>query len=202
MRLPAKAVYTIRSLEQARLLANPLRVRLLREFIEEPRTTMQVAERLGEKAPKLYRHVQALLDAGLLERKGERKKRGTTERYLQAVAARFEVDSSLFAQAGRGAAGGGGGQFAKMLRTVFANAEEELLAHWADPISETHPPMIARVRVLGSRAEIARLQRRIMAIVEASHRRRGNRVSKDEVELSGLIAFRVVSGKHAGKRSK
>ncbi|HJU65156.1 MAG TPA: helix-turn-helix domain-containing protein [Gemmatimonadaceae bacterium] len=196
MRPPAKTVYTVRSLEQARILANPLRVRLLREFVDEPRTTMQVAERLGEKAPKLYRHVQALVDAGLLQPKGERKKRGTTERYLQAVAARFEVDASIFASAGRGTgASGPGRQLTQMIRTLFANTEEELLAHCADPSSEEEPPVVARILVRGSPAEVARIQRHIMSIVQESHSRSRKRAKDGDVELSGLIAFRVAAAK-------
>jgi DNA-binding transcriptional ArsR family regulator len=188
---PTTAVYTVRSLEQARILSDPLRVRLLREFVEEPRTTKQVADRLGENAPKLYRHVQALVDAGLLELKEERKKRGTTERYLQAVAARFEVDASLFASAGRGSAKGAARQVSQMVTRLFASAQEDLLAYCADPASEANPPTVARILARGSPQEIAKIRRRIMTIIESGHGRAAKRGSTEEVELTGLIAFHV-----------
>jgi DNA-binding transcriptional ArsR family regulator len=182
----------VRSLDQARILADPLRVRLLTEFVEEPRTTKQVAERLGEKAPKLYRHVQALLDAGLLKRMGEKKKRGTIERYLQAVATRFEVDRSLFATSGAGPrARAAVRDFTELVRTLFAAAQDEILAHGTDPECESSQPTVARVLVRGSRSEVARIQRRIMAIIAASESRTRKQSGTQEVELSGLIAFQV-----------
>ena len=56
----------VKDLEQARLLTDPFKLKLLEQFAAEPRTTKQVADHLGEKAPKLYRHVDALATAGLL----------------------------------------------------------------------------------------------------------------------------------------
>lgn len=189
----ADAVFTVRTLEQARLLADPLRVRLLREFVAEPRTTKQVAERLQEKAPKLYRHVQALLDAGLLKRMGERKKRGTIERYLQAVAARFEVDRTLFdAPAAQRAKGAGAvSDLEQLIRTLFAQTQDELLKSCAPGANVAAPPTVARMFVRGSKAQVASIQRRIMALLAASENRSRKRSAKEEVELSGLIAFQV-----------
>lgn len=93
---PAQASLTVSSLEQARLLTDRIKLRLLMAFAEGPATTMQVADVLGEPPTRLYRHVDALVAAGLLELVGERRKRGTTEKYLRAVARRFEVDHALF----------------------------------------------------------------------------------------------------------
>lgn len=188
-------VFTVRTLEQARILADPLRVRLLREFVPEPRTTKQVAERLQEKAPKLYRHVQALLDAGLLKRMGERKKRGTIERYLQAVAARFEVDRTLFdAPAAQRAKGGGAvSDLEQLIRTLFAQTQDELLKSCTPGASVAAPPTVARMYVRGSKAHVARIQHRIMALLAASQGRSRKSSAKDEVELSGLIAFHMTN---------
>ena len=187
-------VHTVRSLAQARLLADPFRLSILREFVEEPRTTMQVAERMGEKAPRLYRHVHALVDAGLLKPKGERQKRGTTERYLQAVASRFEVDASLFASAGPRARGDAKKrQMAKLIQTLFAGAQQELLAWASDPDSADEPPTVARIFVRGSRKEVERIRKRIMAIVtEVSSKRTATQsVTRGDSTLSGLVAFLV-----------
>jgi DNA-binding transcriptional ArsR family regulator len=181
---PPDAVFTVRSLAQARVLANPLRVRILREFVEAPRTTMQVAERLGEKAPKLYRHVQALLDAGLLVPKGERKKRGTTERYLQAVASRFEVDASLFAGKTPGSAATR--KLVDMARTLLTDAQREILDVCADPGAE--PPMLARIYVRGTAREIATFKRRINALIDGM-RKAPRTPAQGAVELGGLIAL-------------
>ena len=47
-------------LEQVKVLADPLRVRILETMALEERTTKQVAEELGEKPTRLYPHVEAL----------------------------------------------------------------------------------------------------------------------------------------------
>ena len=95
-RRPRVQTYCLRNLEQARILADPLRIRVLQAFSREPKTTKQVAGLLGEKPTRLYHHVQALETVGLIELVETRPVRGTVEKYFQAVATRFEVDSSLF----------------------------------------------------------------------------------------------------------
>ena len=88
--------HVVRDLEQAKLLADPLRLKILQAFAQEPRTTKQVADLLEESPTKLYRHVDALHEAGLLELKEERPKRGTVEKYLVAIAHKFVIDPTLF----------------------------------------------------------------------------------------------------------
>ena len=53
-------IYTMTSLEQVRVVADPLRVSILEALCLEARTTKQVAELLGEKPTRLYHHVDAL----------------------------------------------------------------------------------------------------------------------------------------------
>jgi len=90
-------IYTISDLEQVRVLADPFRLKLLGAFGARPRTTKQVAQRLGEKPTKLYHHVEALKRVGLLALKETRPNRGTLEKYYQAVATRFQIGGALFA---------------------------------------------------------------------------------------------------------
>ena len=92
----ARKSFTVRNLAQVKVLTDPLRQRILGAFMLEPRTTKQVALRLGEKPSKLYHHVDALSRAGLIELKETRQNRGTIEKYFQSVATHFSVDSSLF----------------------------------------------------------------------------------------------------------
>ena len=91
--------YVFRQQSQARLLADPFKLRLIEAFAGPPATTKQVADKTGEKAPRLYRHVDALADEGLLKLIEEKPKRGTIERYYTTVAERFEVDPELFSPA-------------------------------------------------------------------------------------------------------
>ncbi len=84
------STHVIRDLGQAKLLTDPFKLKLLERFADEPITTKQVADLMGEKAPRLYRHVDALVEAGLLELIKEQPKRGTIERYYKTIASRFE----------------------------------------------------------------------------------------------------------------
>src|SRR5262245_61562583 len=74
---------------ELRALAHPLRLRILELFAEAPRTTMQVAELLGQPPTRLYHHVNALERSGLLRLRETRPNRGTVEKWYEAVAQRF-----------------------------------------------------------------------------------------------------------------
>lgn len=95
-RRPEQDVMVLTELEQIKVLADPLRIRILEELGEE-RTTKQVAERLGEKPTKLYHHVDALERVGLIELTRTRPNRGTLEKYYLARARSFRADSRAFA---------------------------------------------------------------------------------------------------------
>ena len=94
-RLPQQEAYTLETLEQIKVLADPLRIRILEAFGEE-RTTKQVADLLGEKPTKLYHHVDALEKIGLIALSRMRQNRGTLEKYYLAVARTFRADSRAF----------------------------------------------------------------------------------------------------------
>jgi hypothetical protein len=47
--------YIVKSREQAKLLTDPFKLKLLECFAGKPLTTKQVADQMGEKAPRLYR---------------------------------------------------------------------------------------------------------------------------------------------------
>jgi DNA-binding transcriptional ArsR family regulator len=93
--LPQQESYTLRTLDQIKVLADPLRIRILEALCQE-RTTKQVAELLGEKATKLYHHVDALERVGLIALSRTRQNRGTVEKYYLAVARTFRADSRAF----------------------------------------------------------------------------------------------------------
>ena len=80
---------TLERPEHIKALAHPLRQQILELMIEAPITTKQVADRLGEKPTKLYHHVETLEQAGLIKLVKTKRKRGTVEKYYEAVAERF-----------------------------------------------------------------------------------------------------------------
>lgn len=92
-------VLKLTELEQVRVLADPLRLRIVERLCEEEATTKQVAQALGEKPTKLYHHVEALERIGLIRQTRTRRNRGTLERYYRSVALRFEADGRLFQSA-------------------------------------------------------------------------------------------------------
>jgi DNA-binding transcriptional ArsR family regulator len=107
-------------LEQVRALAHPLRLRLLELFAAEPRTTKQAAELLGEAPTRLYHHVAALEQAGLIRLRETRPSRGATEKYFEAVAHRYETEPGVAVKAGAR-------DRAAMGFVVFDQARQELV---------------------------------------------------------------------------
>lgn len=139
--------YRVTDLQQVRLLADPLKLRIIQCFAEGPKTTREVADQLGENLTRLYRHVDALLDAGLIEITAERQKRGAVERTFRAIAQRYEVDRSLFAvDAGNQA-----------VRDIFRAGEDELMAA-LDEADDEFEPLCMRLRIKASPEQLRQLR--------------------------------------------
>ncbi|HET9232819.1 MAG TPA: helix-turn-helix domain-containing protein [Candidatus Eisenbacteria bacterium] len=114
---------TLSDLDQVKVLADPLRLRILEELCAAERTTKQVAERIGEKPTKLYHHMEALERVGLIRLARTRQNRGTMEKYYMAVARQFraELRTADDSQAG-------GDAVQAMISTMFGRTAEELLS--------------------------------------------------------------------------
>jgi len=95
---PAKEMHRLTDLDQMKVLADPLRIRIL-ELLCEERTTKQVAGILGQPPTRLYHHVAALERVGLIRLARTRQRRGALEKYYLAVAKTFSADSRLFSSA-------------------------------------------------------------------------------------------------------
>ena len=183
--------YIVERLEQAKLLTDPFKLKLLERFAGSPATTKQVADRMGEKAPRLYRHVDALVEQGLLELVEEKPKRGTIERYYRTVADRFEVHPDLFIASEKG-----GEDALDLIRSLLRDTESDLVkifdayqAAGASPKDE-EMPIVMRVAVRGTPGEIQALRDRLEEWHKESSELRGDREDSDEfVSWSGLLAF-------------
>ena len=123
--MPQEASYTLATLDQVKVLADPLRIRILEAFCDE-RTTKQVAELLGEKPTKLYHHVDALEKVGLIKLARTRQNRGTLEKYYLAVARSFRADSRIFQTTGDEEGGEQGTALHQMVATIFDTTAAEL----------------------------------------------------------------------------
>lgn len=181
--------YVVKRLEQAKLLTDPFKLKLLERFGGKPVTTKQVADRMGEKAPRLYRHVDALVDEGLLELVEERPKRGTIERYYRTVAGRFEVDPNLFSTSS-GVADGA----LDMLRSVFRDTESDLVRIF-DQLKDGEPdpedlPLVMRLGIRGTAEEIQRLQEKLDEWMEECKSLSCDKEDTPDMKsYSGLLAF-------------
>ncbi|MDJ0709377.1 MAG: helix-turn-helix domain-containing protein [Woeseiaceae bacterium] len=183
------STYLVKRLEQAKLLTDPFKLKLIERFAGDPATTKQVADRMGEKAPRLYRHVDALVEEGLLVLVEERPKRGTVERYYRTVADRFEVDPDLFATGSESA-----DEAADMLQQVFRDVESEFVRVFLrERDAGTDPedlPMAMRVAVRGTPDEIRELRDKLDEWLQHCGSMCGDRKNSDElVSWSGFVAF-------------
>lgn len=177
-----KETYKIKDLDQVRLLADPLKLSLLRTFAESAKTTKQAAEELGESVTKLYRHVDALHDSGLLEIVQEKQKRGTTERTFRAIAQRFEADYSLFSNADSD-------EGTEVAREMLRVSEAEIL----DVLANAHDDdedqaIVMRIRGRATPEKIAELRATLREWLE-SVPNCDESSAEDSREIGGLIAF-------------
>ena len=188
--------YTVRRLDQVKVLTDPLRQRILGVFMLEPRTTKQVAMRLGEKPSKLYHHVDALARAGLIELKETRQNRGTIEKYFQSVATHFTVDSSLFPSLPDRTS-----RVLEELNEVFDATRAGFLGSIATAAPETDEglePLLERVVVRGSADEIRECRRKLLAVLKECQRVCSGAGSDKEQQLDCAIsAFFTVGGGQA-----
>ena len=159
-------VYTLTDLEQIKVLADPLRIKILEALCEE-RTTKQVADHIGEKPTKLYHHVEALERVGLIRPTRTKQNRGTLEKYYQAVAKQF--------RAGSGAFSGGEATDEKMkamqdmLSTIFDGTAAELrdLVAAGIQLEELEEEgIVSYVELHATDEEIAELLDRFNAIIK------------------------------------
>ena len=148
-------VRKISDLETLRLLTDPLKLKLLQQFGEAPGTARSAAEALGEKVTRLYRHVDALADAGLLEVIAETPKRGTVERTFRAVAERFEVDQEVFSE-------GSDSEAMALARELVQGAMDEVTRAFERAADSLTPgteapeaPLLMRLRI---RAPMSRIE--------------------------------------------
>jgi DNA-binding transcriptional ArsR family regulator len=139
----ARRTYRMTGMEEVRALSHPLRLRLLELFAQSPRTTKQAAEALGEAPTRLYHHVAALEKAGLVRLRETKRKRGTTEKYFEAVTKRFLADAreTLRDQ-------GNTRDHAAVAMVLFDQARNELIRALGTAAADEPPTLVAIRSVL------------------------------------------------------
>jgi DNA-binding transcriptional ArsR family regulator len=165
-RYPETETYTLSDLGQIKVLADPLRLRLLEAFCQE-RTTKQVATLIDEKPTKLYHHVEALERVGLIRLSRKRQVRGTVEKYYMAVARVFQADSRLFAAADN--LPEGQETFQTMVSTVLDRTSGDLRKLIADGQATQvlkEEGIFSHVEIRASEKEIRRLRTRFHRLLK------------------------------------
>ncbi|QOY38242.1 ArsR/SmtB family transcription factor [Anaerobacillus isosaccharinicus] len=72
------------SVEQAKLLGNALRIKIISKLLDEPRTAKQVADLLGESGGNVHYHMKKLYEGDLIELVEEKQFGGVMEKYYKS----------------------------------------------------------------------------------------------------------------------
>ncbi len=94
-------VFYLTSLDQARTIADTLRVRLLEYLARQPLTVTQLGELVGETPAKVHYHVRELERIGVVRLVETREKGGILEKYYRAVAKSIQVSPDILQSAPR-----------------------------------------------------------------------------------------------------
>ena len=140
--MPAKpftpaARFEITKLETVRVLADPLRMRLIEAMASEldhPFSVKELARALGEPPTKLYYHVNMLEEHGLFVVTSSQLVSGILEKRYQLVAASIGVDRALLTAGDTGV----GEALHGVLTTILSTTEEDVRAAIESGIGSLH----------------------------------------------------------------
>ncbi len=217
----------LNDLAQVRVLAHPLRLRLLQSLAERPATAKQVAEQLGEPPTRLYHHVQVLERGGLIRLREVRPNRGTTERYYEAVARSFEFGRGVLERPTRRSARARGvgnaspppaGSHVARARAQESRAAAGVvraalsvmnlglgdirsLRRISVRLEPGIEPFVARTLVTGTSAQIRALRSDLMRLLERHARRRSDATDASRLRYALTLSFVPETGsRRRGKR--
>jgi DNA-binding transcriptional ArsR family regulator len=131
-------VLYIENVDQAAALLKPQRIEMLR-LMDHPRTCLELSKVFGQTPQKIYYHIKALQNAGLVEQVGERRVRGTVEGSYQALARSYWLASDLVGQVG----GADIAQDQVSLRNLLSLTEEmrDDIGHLAQQVGREIPSL-------------------------------------------------------------
>lgn len=157
------------SLKTLKLMADPVRSRLVGLFSGGATTVQQLAEQLGVPLTRLYYHVHLLEQHGLLQVVAQQPRGGTVEKVYATTARTFLIDRSEFAADPQAAleqanvlADFALGETTKALRKSVLDGSIDLQQN------PPHPDSLHIRRGLGriSKARAEKLHQRLLAVME------------------------------------
>jgi DNA-binding transcriptional ArsR family regulator len=155
----------LKDARQVKVLAHPMRMRILAVLREEPLSPKQAAERLGEKPTRLYHHFAALERVGLIELAATRQRRGAVERLYRPVARQFRVDRALFEDP---QAPGRNRNVVRAVETMFAATLDELRAGLEAgtlPVTDKARVEVGTLRLRVAPRKLPALMKRLRALL-------------------------------------
>lgn len=87
--------FSLQNIEQLRVVADPLRIRIFEALAQRAMTATQVGDELDIAAPKAHYHVRELERMGLVKLVETRERSGILEKYYRAVARNLVAPSQL-----------------------------------------------------------------------------------------------------------
>lgn len=145
------ARFEITTLEGVRVLADPLRMRLIEAMASEadrPWSVKELARSLGEPPTKLYYHVNMLEEHGLMLVTSSQLVSGILEKRYQLVAQSFGVDRALLTTGDAGV----GEALHGVLSTILSTTEEDVRASIQAGIGSLHVDHGERERIVLSKS--------------------------------------------------
>jgi DNA-binding transcriptional ArsR family regulator len=153
--------FVIRDLATLKAVSDPLRLQVLLEMQEGPKTVKEIASTLGVPQTRLYYHVKILERNGLVRVTGRRMVSGIEERSYQAIARNWTIAPELVSSVP------GSGLLSAMLDVVGAELSVALAdesREIGDP--EGTVPALSFTRWYLTPEEVAEVQNRLFSIME------------------------------------
>ncbi len=186
---PAAETFEVTELEQLRVLADPLRMRILNNLFPQAQTAKQMADRLELPPTKLYYHFGELERVGLIKVVETRVKSGIIEKYYRCVAETIRVSRELLRLTGQELEQNAYGELlASILEAVADDARHAVQAGLLTPPGDeaTKRATIGRTNVRLTAAAAARFTKKLsklMEEIEAADDPAG------ELEFGAAVAF-------------
>ena len=92
-------MYTVRQLQQIKLLGDSQRLAILRRLMDHPATLSQLGEHFSETPAHIRHHLKALESAGLVALAAVRPVRGFLEKYYRATERAYLIQVAVFPEA-------------------------------------------------------------------------------------------------------
>lgn len=190
-RKSAPVTYEVTSLEQLRVLADPLRLRVLNCLSQQPKTVKQVADQLDVPATKLYYHAGELERIGVIKVVETRVKSGIVEKYYQTAAPMIHVSRELLKLTG--SPSDTTHTYAELVASLFESVADDLRR--AVMTGQLVPPeastiktaAIGRTTVRLTRAAAARLAKKLAKLLQEDMEAADD--DAGEVEYGFALAF-------------